>query len=48
MEIAIPVLFITFIVIVIIIPQIIDACFMKETDKLIWKKDEEKNKKGEK
>ena len=49
MEIAVPTLIILFIVALIIVPYLLDAWFMEETDKLMWKKDEEKNnEKGEK
>lgn len=41
MEIVVPVLIITFIVSLVLIPTIIDAWFMKETDKLNYKKDKD-------
>lgn len=49
MEIAVPTLIVLFVIVLIIVPNLLDAWFMQETDKLMWKKDDEKNnKKGEK
>ena len=46
MEIAVPVLIILFIVSLILVPYILDAWFMHETNKLMWKKDDDENRKG--